>query len=320
MTIIGIDHVQVAAPPGCEDEARAFYGGLLGLEELPKPEALAARGGCWFRAGAQELHVGVEEPFAPARKAHPGLVVDDLDALARAAARGGARSHVRRRESAGAIALFTCTTRSGTGSSSVSSDGYKLSLWTRGSLRRSARWSSAKSFSQAAERLGVTQPAVSLQVRALEKRLGTQLLDRSGRRVEPTEAGAAALSRRAAAARARGAGRRRARRRGERRAHRDARDRRLDRPRRCRPLARSSASSRRSIPQLHVALCGLRHADDRRARRRPEPRARRRRRRAAPPRRRVRAVLPRHGRPRLPAGTSVRRPDGDARRAAAGDR
>jgi catechol 2,3-dioxygenase-like lactoylglutathione lyase family enzyme len=81
MTLIGIDHVQVAAPAGCEDEARAFYGGLLGLEELPKPEPLAARGGCWFRAGAQELHVGVEEPFAPARKAHPGLVAADLDAL-----------------------------------------------------------------------------------------------------------------------------------------------------------------------------------------------------------------------------------------------
>jgi catechol 2,3-dioxygenase-like lactoylglutathione lyase family enzyme len=89
MTVTGIDHVQVAAPAGCEAAARAFYGGLLGMEELPKPEALAARGGCWFAAGAQELHVGVEEPFAPARKAHPGLVVDDLDALAgRLAAQG----------------------------------------------------------------------------------------------------------------------------------------------------------------------------------------------------------------------------------------
>jgi catechol 2,3-dioxygenase-like lactoylglutathione lyase family enzyme len=82
MAITGIDHVQVAAPPGCEAAARAFYGGLLGLAEIPKPEALAARGGCWFRAGAQELHVGVEEPFAPARKAHPGLVADDLATLA----------------------------------------------------------------------------------------------------------------------------------------------------------------------------------------------------------------------------------------------
>lgn len=74
--------MQVAAPPGCEAEARAFYGSLLGLEELPKPEALRARGGCWFRAGEQELHVGTAEPFAPARKAHPGLVVGDLDTLA----------------------------------------------------------------------------------------------------------------------------------------------------------------------------------------------------------------------------------------------
>jgi catechol 2,3-dioxygenase-like lactoylglutathione lyase family enzyme len=82
VTILGIDHVQVAAPAGCEAEARAFYGGLLGLEELEKPETLRARGGCWFRAGTGELHVGVEEPFAPARKAHPGLVVDDLKALA----------------------------------------------------------------------------------------------------------------------------------------------------------------------------------------------------------------------------------------------
>jgi catechol 2,3-dioxygenase-like lactoylglutathione lyase family enzyme len=89
MTVSGIDHVQVAAPAGCEPEARAFYGELLGLEELPKPEALAVRGGCWFRAGAQELHIGVEDAFTPARKAHPSFVVSDLDALAaRLAERG----------------------------------------------------------------------------------------------------------------------------------------------------------------------------------------------------------------------------------------
>jgi catechol 2,3-dioxygenase-like lactoylglutathione lyase family enzyme len=81
----------VAAPPGCEAEARAFYGGLLGLEELRKPEPLQARGGVWFRAGGQELHVGVEEPFAPARKAHPGLIVDDLDALETALTAAGVR-------------------------------------------------------------------------------------------------------------------------------------------------------------------------------------------------------------------------------------
>ena len=89
VSVLGIDHVQVAAPRGCEPEARAFYGDLLGLEELPKPEALRGRGGCWFRAGAQELHVGVDEPFAAARKAHPGLVVSGLDELARRLAGAG---------------------------------------------------------------------------------------------------------------------------------------------------------------------------------------------------------------------------------------
>ena len=78
----GIDHVQVAAPPGCEEQARAFYGGLLGLPELEKPAALAARGGCWFACGEQQLHVGVSEPFAPATKAHPALRLRDGDALA----------------------------------------------------------------------------------------------------------------------------------------------------------------------------------------------------------------------------------------------
>ena len=89
MTVIGIDHVQVAAPAGCEGDARAFYGKLLGMEELPKPEPLRARGGCWFRAGAQELHVGVEDPFAAARKAHPGLAVSDLAALRARLGAGG---------------------------------------------------------------------------------------------------------------------------------------------------------------------------------------------------------------------------------------
>jgi catechol 2,3-dioxygenase-like lactoylglutathione lyase family enzyme len=76
--IIGLDHVQVAAPPGCEPEARAFYGALLGLVEVEKPASLAARGGLWFGC----LHVGVTEDFVPAAKAHPALRVTDLDALA----------------------------------------------------------------------------------------------------------------------------------------------------------------------------------------------------------------------------------------------
>ncbi|HWL34236.1 MAG TPA: hypothetical protein VNP89_11590 [Gaiellaceae bacterium] len=77
----GIDHVQIAAPPGCEDEARAFFGELLGLEELEKPEPLRSRGGVWFRVGAQQLHVGVEQEFAPARKAHPAFAVSRYDEL-----------------------------------------------------------------------------------------------------------------------------------------------------------------------------------------------------------------------------------------------
>jgi catechol 2,3-dioxygenase-like lactoylglutathione lyase family enzyme len=81
VAVLGIDHVQIAAPRGCEEAARRFYGDLLGMEELPKPERLRARGGCWFRAGAQQLHVGVEEPFTPARKAHPGFLVQRLDEI-----------------------------------------------------------------------------------------------------------------------------------------------------------------------------------------------------------------------------------------------
>lgn len=79
--IDGIDHVQVAIPRGTEDEARQFYGQLLGMTEVPKPTALSGRGGCWFTAGSAVLHLGVEEPFAPARKAHPAFVVDDLASL-----------------------------------------------------------------------------------------------------------------------------------------------------------------------------------------------------------------------------------------------
>ncbi len=79
--ITGLDHVLLAMPAGGEEAARAFYGGLLGLEELPKPGPLAGRGGCWFAAGGLQLHLGVEGPFAPARKAHPALLVADLEGL-----------------------------------------------------------------------------------------------------------------------------------------------------------------------------------------------------------------------------------------------
>jgi catechol 2,3-dioxygenase-like lactoylglutathione lyase family enzyme len=88
-----LDHVQLAAPPGCETEARRFFGDLLGLEELEKPEPLHSRGGAWFALGdGGQLHVGVEDPFTPARKAHPAFRVAaaELDELAaRLEAAGG---------------------------------------------------------------------------------------------------------------------------------------------------------------------------------------------------------------------------------------
>ena len=82
VTFTGLHHVQLAIPPGKEDTARAYYAGTLGMTELDKPPVLAARGGCWFRAGGWEVHLGVEEAFVPARKAHPGVLVDGLDGLA----------------------------------------------------------------------------------------------------------------------------------------------------------------------------------------------------------------------------------------------
>jgi catechol 2,3-dioxygenase-like lactoylglutathione lyase family enzyme len=86
----GIDHVQLAAPPGCEAEARRFFGDLLGLVELPKPPALAVRGGLWFQCGAQQIHIGVEKEFRPAKKAHPALRLRDEAAMGTLKARLGA--------------------------------------------------------------------------------------------------------------------------------------------------------------------------------------------------------------------------------------
>ena len=81
MDVYGIDHVQLAMPKGREDEARAFYIGLLGLTEISKPASLAGRGGAWFQCGSMQLHVGVEADFRPARKAHPALLVHQLAVL-----------------------------------------------------------------------------------------------------------------------------------------------------------------------------------------------------------------------------------------------
>jgi catechol 2,3-dioxygenase-like lactoylglutathione lyase family enzyme len=85
MPIVGLDHVQVAAPraESVEEQARAFYGGLLGLRELEKPNILKPRGGVWFSLGQGELHVGLEDNFTPALKAHPAFQVRDLPSLRR---------------------------------------------------------------------------------------------------------------------------------------------------------------------------------------------------------------------------------------------
>ncbi|GAA2776090.1 glyoxalase [Kitasatospora sp. CM 4170] len=77
-----LHHVQLDIPAGAEDECRAFWHGVLGMTELPKPPVLAARGGCWFRGGGVEVHLGVVADFRPSGKGHPGIQVNDLDALA----------------------------------------------------------------------------------------------------------------------------------------------------------------------------------------------------------------------------------------------
>jgi len=79
--IVSIDHVQLAMPRGREDDARAYYRDILGMAEIPKPSNLAARGGVWFAAGDRQVHLGVEDDFRPAKKAHPALRVEDLDAF-----------------------------------------------------------------------------------------------------------------------------------------------------------------------------------------------------------------------------------------------
>lgn len=90
-----LHHVQLACPPGGEDAARRFWIEGLGLVEVPKPSTLAGRGGAWFRSyvGGLEVHVGVEDPFAPARKAHPAVLLDDAAELERVATRLAGLGH-----------------------------------------------------------------------------------------------------------------------------------------------------------------------------------------------------------------------------------
>ena len=87
-----IDHVQLAMPAGAEGKARAFYGELLGMNEVSKPPELAKRGGCWFESGVVQIHLGVESDFRPAKKAHPALRCRDYDELT--ARLGGTRVEV----------------------------------------------------------------------------------------------------------------------------------------------------------------------------------------------------------------------------------
>jgi catechol 2,3-dioxygenase-like lactoylglutathione lyase family enzyme len=89
MKILSIDHVQLAMPVGEEAKARAFFVEILGFTEIPKPPELAKRGGAWFQSENVQLHIGVENDFRPARKAHPAFIVDDLDSLISKAQRVG---------------------------------------------------------------------------------------------------------------------------------------------------------------------------------------------------------------------------------------
>lgn len=87
--ILGLDHVQLAMPHGGEEQARAFYIDLLGMQEIPKPAHLAIAGGCWFVSGSAQIHLGLEDGFTPSRRAHPALLVRDLPTLVTRLEQGG---------------------------------------------------------------------------------------------------------------------------------------------------------------------------------------------------------------------------------------
>jgi catechol 2,3-dioxygenase-like lactoylglutathione lyase family enzyme len=87
--IVGLDHVQLAMPPDGEQAARDFYAGVLGMKEVPKPPQLLVNGGVWFVSGSVMVHLGIEEPFMPAHKAHPAMLVADLREVERALVAAG---------------------------------------------------------------------------------------------------------------------------------------------------------------------------------------------------------------------------------------
>lgn len=91
MTVVRLEHVQLAMPAGGESAAIDFYEGLLGIPHVPKPAHLAGRGGCWFERGDLKVHLGVDVDFRPASKAHPAFLVEDVRALAQAIAAAGLR-------------------------------------------------------------------------------------------------------------------------------------------------------------------------------------------------------------------------------------
>lgn len=104
---VSVDHVQLAMPRGEEQAARDFYAGVLGLVEIPKPVDRAARGGVWFRCGELQVHLGVEDPFRPARKAHPAFVVDDLDSFVNSLKDYGLRAPAQVEKYANGARIFT---------------------------------------------------------------------------------------------------------------------------------------------------------------------------------------------------------------------
>ena len=87
--MLAIDHIQLAIPPGGEEKARWFFVELLNMREEQKPAELISRGGCWFRSGKVHIHCGAESPFQPQKKAHPAILVGDLNALAKSLAAAG---------------------------------------------------------------------------------------------------------------------------------------------------------------------------------------------------------------------------------------
>ena len=148
MPITALDHVQLAAPPGCEPAARKFFGELLGLPELEKPPALAARGGAWFAVGehGQQLHIGVTDEHAPAHKAHPAFAATELDVLADRLAAAG--HEVRWDTELSASAASTSTIPGATGSScSPRPDWHRVGTFApcRGAGRRRT-WADARTL------------------------------------------------------------------------------------------------------------------------------------------------------------------------------